>query len=74
MENLMNYEDYRQLSPDQKELHNFELMTSIYKEVKRTNGRVGKLEMKWMIVLGGLCVLSAVIVPIFLDLIKIHQD
>jgi hypothetical protein len=70
----LSFEEYKRLSSEEKEIHDFELQQRIYTEVRRTNGRVGRLETKWLIMTGAIIVISAIVVPIFLNLLKLHSD
>lgn len=76
---ISTWEEYQSLTPEQKEREQFCLMRNTYTEVietkehvKKTNGRVRSLELWRNLIIGGLIVISAVLVPIFLDLIKLH--
>jgi len=72
----MIYENYKKLSVEEKELHDFEMTQKILTTIRevcaqamRTNGRISELE-KWRnISLGGLAVVMAIVVPLFVDLI-----
>lgn len=59
----------------QREIDNFhqeikEALNRIESQTTRTNGRVTKLETKVWMMTGGLVVVSAIVVPLFLGLIK----
>jgi len=45
-------------------------LKEIKEQTKRTNGRVNKLEVWRGIITGGLIVISAVVVPLFLESLK----
>jgi len=65
----ISFEQYKRYSYEEKLIHNFEMMNMIYAEVKEINGRVSKNE-KWRHILtGGLIVVSAIIVPLFLNMV-----
>lgn len=51
-----------------KSIH--ETLQRIETQVTRTNGRVGKLEIWRGLLTGGILVLAATVVPIFLDIVK----
>jgi uncharacterized membrane protein YhaH (DUF805 family) len=61
-----------------------EVLTEIVKEIredvkeikeqtKRTNGRVSRLEVWRGVLTGAILVIAAVVLPIFFDLIKLHN-
>ena len=66
----MTYEDYKKLSEDQKDYHNFEIQREILANVKATNGRVKCLEEWKQKLKGALIVISIIIVPLFIWLIQ----
>jgi len=66
----MNYEDYKKLSPEQKEFYNFGIQQEIFINVKKTNGRVLCLEEWKQKLMGALIVIVAIIVPLFIWLIQ----
>jgi len=47
-----------------------EILIRVEAQVLRTNGRVGRLEVWRGIVIGGLIVISVIVVPLFLGLFK----
>lgn len=58
------------LSMDAKHADNKETLQAILSQTQKTNGRVSSLEnWKWMIV-GGLMVVSIIVVPLLLNLLK----
>lgn len=79
MEFDIDFQKYKQFSSEEKELWNFELKKSqqctineILEHARITNGRVNKLESWRSLVIGGLLIISAVIVPLAIELFKNH--
>ena len=54
----MRYSEYKKLTWEQKELHDFELALDTNKRVKETNGKVRKLELWRSMIVGALIILG----------------
>ena len=54
----MRYSEYKKLTSEQKELHDFELALDTNKRVKETNGKVRKLELWRSMIVGALIILG----------------
>lgn len=51
-------------------VHIKKTLEEIKAQTTKTNGRVSKLENKYAMIVGGLIVVSAIVVPIFLDVVR----
>lgn len=60
----------REIDNLHKSLH--DKLDEIFHEVKRTNGRLSKLEVWRSFISGGLAILMALVVPTIIWIIKIH--
>ena len=65
----MEYSEYKTLTPDEKEYHNFNLLNSVHKHVKKLNGSVAKNTSWRQKISGALFVMNIILWPLLYWLI-----